>query len=234
MKTNPLTLLGLVGIFGFTSCSKPSFDGLPDDGSSSSSDLVLLQLELPAEILIGSIPDRMPVPNLDKTKQAPIKIHKSAAIISKGKVVTCSDKEEPFEGELSLLTDGEKDGNEGFSLIIGEGPHWVQVDLGESHLVDAVVLWHYFKTHRVVNDVIVQLCDDPEFTTGVTTLYNNDSDNSAGQGIGNDRPYIGNFMGRQIAGNGTRARYVRTWSNGNTDNKMNEFIEVEVWGRALE
>ena len=233
MKPQSLTILGLVGIFGFASCSKPT-TGIPSkDSGSSTDDLILLQTELPAEIISGT-PKDLAIPNLDKSKQSPIKIPQSSTIISKGKTVTCSDQEEPFEGELALVTDGEKDGNEGFSVIIGEGPHWIQVDLGASHFVDAVVLWHFFKNDRVVNDVIVQVSDDPEFKTGVTTLFNNDSDNTSGQGLGNDRPYIGYHTGRQIPGNGTKARYIRTWSNGSTDNKMNEFIEVEVWGRPGE
>lgn len=230
MKPQSLTILGLVGIIGIVSCSKPTTGVQSNDSGSSAGDLILLQTELPTEIIMGS-PKDIAIANLDKGKQSPIKIPKSAVIISKGKSVTCSDKEEPFEGEPAFVTDGEKDGNEGFSVIIGEGPQWMQIDLGTNHRIDAVVLWHYFKTARVVNDVIVQASDDPEFKTGVTTLYNNDSDNTSGQGVGNDRPYIGHYTGRQISGNGTNARYVRTWSNGSTDNKMNEFIEVEVWGR---
>ena len=126
-----------------------------------------------------------------------------------------------------------KDGNEGYSVVISEGPQWVQMDLGDSHLIDAVVPWHCFVPERVVNDVIVQVSDDPEFKTGVTTLFNNDSDNTSSQGIGKDRPYIEYYTGRQISGNGTKARYIRSWSNGDTRHKKNEFIEVEVWGRPV-
>jgi hypothetical protein len=233
MKPQSLTILCLIGIFGLASCSKPTVSVPSNEPGASPGDHILLQTELPAEIISGT-PKDLAIPNLDKSKQSPIKIPQSSAIISKGKPVACSDKADPFEGEIAFVTDGEKDGNEGFSVIIGEGPHWIQVDLGASHFVDAVVLWHFFKNDRVVNDVIVQASDDPEFKTGVTTLFNNDSDNTSGQGIGNDRPYIGYHTGRQIPGNGTKARYVRTWSNGSTDNKMNEFIEIEVWGRPEE
>jgi len=85
----------------------------------------------------------------------------------------------------------------------------------------------------VVYDVIVQVSEDSSFKAGVTTLFNNDTDNSSGQGIGTDKSFLGTHTGRQIPGNGTKARYIRTWSNGNTNYKMNEFIEVEVWGRPV-
>lgn len=233
MKTNTPAILGLIGVLGIASCSQPTAAIKSGGPGSSADDLMLLQTELPGDLLIGTVPDNLPVPNLDKTKQSPLQIPNTSSVISKGKPVSSSDKETPFEGELTYVTDGIKDGNEGYSVIIGEGPHWVQVDLGQSHLVDAVVLWHYFRNHRVVNDVIVQASEDAEFKTGVTTLYNNDADNTSGQGIGTDRPYIGNYLGRQVNGNGTKARYIRTWSNGSTDNRMNEFIEVEVWGRPV-
>ena len=108
----------------------------------------------------------------------------------------------------------------------------MQIDLESPSLVDGIVLWHYFKNDRVTNDVIVQVSDDAEFKAGVTTLFNSDLDNSCGQGAGTDKAYIGTFQGKQIAGQGAKGRYVRCWSNGNTDNPMNEYIEVEVWGRA--
>jgi hypothetical protein len=230
MKLNTLPLLPILSLFALASCSRPTNGLQKNDSALSAGDLALLQVELPMELIPGS-PKDITIPNVDRAKQSPIKIPKSATIISKDKAVTCSDTEVPYEGELSYVTDGVKDGNEGYSVMVSDGPQWMQVDLGNSHFVDAVVLWHFFKTVRVVNDVIVQVSDDPEFKTGVTTLFNNDSDNSSGQGIGTDRPYIGYYTGRQIPANGTKARYVRTWSNGSTDNKMNEFIEVEVWGR---
>lgn len=190
-----------------------------------------LAVELPPALGVGTPKDDvLKRPGLQLEPQQ-ILVPADAVVISRGKTVTSSDKEEPFEGELSMLTDGEKDGNEGYSVIIAEGPQWVQVDLGESHLVDAVVLWHYFKNYRVVNDVIVQACEEPEFKSGVVTLFNNDVDNSSKQGVGSDAAFLGTHKGKQISGKGTMARYIRCWSNGNTDHRMNEIIEVEVWGR---
>jgi len=34
-----------------------------------------------------------------------------------------------------------------------------------------------------------------------------------------------------IDAKGANGRYVRLYSNGNTTNKLNDYIEVEVWGK---
>jgi hypothetical protein len=58
----------------------------------------------------------------------------------------------------------------------------------------------------------------------VTTIY----DNSAAS---KDRPYLESFYGKIIDAKGVKGRYVRLYSNGNTTNKLNHYIEVEVFGK---
>lgn len=231
-------IVAATAALALASCSKPAADSGTTGGRTAPAAPagpaggVPIALELPAELAVGTPKNLKGTPNLDPNKKpTPINVPAEAKPISKGMKVTSSDTEEPFEGTLDMIVDGDKDGNEGYSVILTKGPQWIQIDLAKSQLVDAVVIWHYFKNDRVVNDVIVQLSDDPEFKTGVTTIFNNDVDNTAGQGAGTDKAYIGTYHGKQIPGKGTKARYVRCWSNGNTDNKMNEYIEVEVWGR---
>jgi hypothetical protein len=36
-----------------------------------------------------------------------------------------------------------------------------------------------------------------------------------------------------VDGKGTIARYVRLWSNGNNANTLNDYVEIEVYGRLL-
>jgi len=72
--------------------------------------------------------------------------------------------------------------------------------------------------------VVVQIADDPAFAAGVTTVY----DNSAS---GTDRPYVETYFGKLIDAKGTKGRYVRLYSNGNTTDKLNHYIEVEVFGK---
>jgi hypothetical protein len=85
---------------------------------------------------------------------------------------------------------------------------------------------------RVYHDVIVQVSNDPEFRTGVRTLYNNDGDNSAHLGKGTDPAYIETNRGRVIDAKGETARYVRLYSSGNTSDELNHYCEVEVYGES--
>jgi hypothetical protein len=79
--------------------------------------------------------------------------------------------------------------------------------------------------------VIVQVSNDPNFVEGVTTLFNNDVDNSAGMGIGKDREYFETNEGKLVDAKGASARYVRLYSRGSTyRDPLNRYTEVEVYG----
>ena len=83
----------------------------------------------------------------------------------------------------------------------------------------------------------LQCADDADFVTGVKTLFNNDHDNSSGLGVGKDKEYIEANEGKLVdcskvdGGKPVKTRYIRLYTNGNTSNEMNHFIEVEVYGR---
>ena len=132
-----------------------------------------------------------------------------------------------------MVTDGEKDGGDGYFIELGPSKQWVQVDLGAPHALHAILFWHYHSQARVYRDVVVQLSDDKDFRKGVTTVFNNDHDNSSGLGAGKDKEYIEVAEGRLVDPKGARARYVRLYSNGNTTNDLNHYVEVEVYGTAV-
>ncbi len=156
------------------------------------------------------------------------------AVISKGKAVSSSTKE-PLLGELKQITDGDKDYAEASLVELGAGVQWVRIDLEAAHNLYAILFWHFHKGKRVYFDIVVQLSDGPEFKEGVITVYNNDFDNSAGLGVGDDKEYIESNRGRLIKlPEGPAARYVRLYSNGNTDNEMNHYVEVEVFGMPVD
>jgi len=150
-------------------------------------------------------------------------------VADNGKPVTASD-DFPIIGDLPYITDGEKEAGEGYFLELANGLQWVQIDLEQEAAIQALWVWHYHSQRRAYHDVIIQISNDPAFATGVTTIFNNDFDNSASLGTGSDAPYIETQYGLLVPVAGVKGRYVRLYSQGNTSNDMNHYIEVEVFG----
>lgn len=190
-----------------------------------------LKIELPKPMFVGT-PRNIRTPNLEVITgkpRGPFYVPKGTVLLSHNKPVTSSDPE-PVIGELSFITDGEKSGEDGYFVELGPGTHWVQIDLEETCRLYAILIWHYHSQARVYRDVIVQVSNDPDFVEGVTTVFNNDHDNSSGLGVGKDKEYIETNDGRLIDPKGVEGRYVRLYSAGNTANDMNHYVEVEVYG----
>lgn len=160
----------------------------------------------------------------------PLRVPEGTRLLSRGCPVTCSDPRAK-KSELALVTDGDKQYSPMAYLELAPGVRWVQLDLGTNAAVYAVCLWRERPEQCVYRDVVVRVSDDPSFKTGCVTLFNNDYDNSAGLGAGQDMEYFEDHFGRRIAGRGVRARYVNITSNGNTSDPYNRFTEVEVYGK---
>ena len=193
---------------------------------------VKLTTALPPELIEGT-PKPMSVPNLVQapTAEPEFFVPAGTVLLSKGKKVTSSD-DNPIIGTLNLITDGEKDAGEGYFVELLDGKQWVQIDLEKTADISAIWMWHFHSQKRAYHDVIVQISDDPKFATGVTTVFNNDYDESSKMGKGSDAPYVESRYGKIVDGKGTKGRYVRLYSMGNTSNEMNHYIEVEVYGKA--
>ena len=190
-----------------------------------------LKLKLPKPMFIGT-PTNIRSANLEKITgkpRGPFYVPKGTVLLSANKTVTSSDTQ-PVIGELDMITDGEKAGSDGYFVELGPGPQWVQIDLGGSHPLSAILVWHYHTQARVYRDVIVQVSDHPAFKTGVTTVFNNDHDNSSKLGVGPDKEYVEVAEGKLIDPKGAKGRYVRFYSSGNTTNDLNHYVEVEVYG----
>jgi hypothetical protein len=187
-------------------------------------DKILLKTDLPPPLFTGT-PVPINVPNLEPSisKFPEFMVPVGTTNLALGKKVTASDSD-PVVGTLDLVTDGDKGGDEGSWVELGPGKQWVQIDLGAEANIYAITVWHYHSQARVYRDVVVQIADDPAFAAGVTTVY----DNSAS---GTDRPYVETYFGKLIDAKGTKGRYVRLYSNGNTTDKLNHYIEVEVFGK---
>ncbi|MBP1745245.1 MAG: hypothetical protein H6Q58_2223, partial [Firmicutes bacterium] len=148
--------------------------------------------------------------------------------LSAGKLFTS-----PVFTNLSYMTDGNRSSSSfAEDYPAGGGLQYVQMDLEAFYDLSGIKLWHYFSDGRKYKDVIVQVSSDPAFAEGVTTVYNNDTDNSAGLGAGTDAEYAETSLGHNIQFDKVNARYVRLYSNGSSMNSSNHYVEVEVYGLA--
>jgi len=195
-------------------------------------DAVPLPIVLPKPAFAGT-PSNSPVgSNVEKPlgQPRPIpQVPKGTVNLALNKKVTASKA--PFDGSLELITDGNKEAKPGTSVELKPKLQWVQIDLGSSEKLLYVLVWHFHEQPVVFHDVIVQVSDDPNFVDGVTTVYNNDVDNSAGLGIGKDREYFETNEGRLMDAKGVKGRYVRLYSAGSTHtDPLNRYTEVEVYG----
>lgn len=194
-------------------------------------DAAPLPIKLPAPTLKGT-PSELPsgphIEPLTDKPRAPFMAPKGAQNVAAGKKVTTSIK--PFTGETAQLTDGKKEPDDDQVVEMRRGKQWVQVDLGEPCKIYAIVVWHDHRWVQVFHDVIVQVADDPDFTQGVKTIYNNDVDNSAGLGIGTDKEYFETNQGRLFDAKGVAGRYVRAYTAGSSLSAINACQEIEVYG----
>ncbi len=197
-------------------------------------DLVPIDIKLPKPMFVGT-PQNMQVKNLEKPlgkARPPFLAPAGTKNVAAGKMVMSTD-DEPVIGEIEMITDGDKEASDGSFVELGPFTQHITVDLEKEHNIYALVVWHFHKQPRVYFDVIIQTSNDPDFIEGVQTLYNNDDNNSSGQGVGKDMHYVETSEGKLVDMKGISARYVRLYSNGNTNNDLNHYIELEVYGKPV-
>jgi hypothetical protein len=204
-----------------------------DAAGTNGGDLAPLVLKLPAPVFAGT-PKAAPPDTTVETMPAkpgpPLMIPRDARNIAPGRKITSSDKN-ATRADLAKITDGIKDADEDAVVQLRKGLQWIQFDLGSPQEIYAVAVWHAHDTAKIFRSVIVQTAADEDFTENVRTLFNNDRDNSAGLGAGTDRQYFETYQGKVIDARGARGRYLRLYSDGSTDSKLNEYTEVEIYGR---
>ena len=196
-----------------------------------SQELVPITIKLPKPMFIGT-PQNLGVERLEKPlgkPRPPFLAPQGTENVAFEKTVKSTD-DFPVIGEIDMITDGDKEAMDGSFVELGPFEQHITIDLGAEYEIYAIILWHFHKQPRVYFDVIVQLSNDEDFISDMVTLFNNDSDNSAGLGVGDDLHYVETAEGKLVDGKGTHARYVRCYSNGNNSNDLNHWIEVEVYG----
>ena len=192
--------------------------------------LVPIEIQLPAPAFRGT-PVPLDEPNVEKPlggPRPPFLAPEGTVNLARGKPISSSDPA-PAGGEVDFVNDGDKEASDFGYLELRPGTEWVQVDLGATAAVYAVLLWHNHADARVYRDVIVQVSDDPDFLDA-ETVFNNDYDNSSGMGIGDNMGYVETSEGKLIDCKGVEGRYVRLYSNGSHIDEKNHYTEVEVFG----
>ena len=100
---------------------------------------------------------------------------------------------------------------------IPSGLHYVQLDLGQTYWVDKVKVWHYALDGRTYNATKTQVSEDG---TNWVTVFD-----SAVSGT-----YAETAAGRTTTFTTQKVRYVRDYTNGNSVNAYDSWVEIEVWG----
>ena len=112
--------------------------------TSVAQEKVPLKTELPKPLFVGT-PVPVKLPNLEPPRQGKrpdFMVPVGTTNLALGKKVTSSDNE-PIIGDLELITDGDKEGEEGYWVELGPGKQWVQIDLGQTAEIYAILVWHY-------------------------------------------------------------------------------------------
>ncbi len=193
-----------------------------------------LDIDLPYPMFVGT-PQDFDVPDLEDPlgiPRPPFYAPSGTENVALEKPVESTD-DEPVFGEIMLITDGDKEATDGSFVELGPGIQHITIDLEGGFTIYAVGIWHFHKKARVYKDVVVQVSSDPDFIIDVNTIFNNDHDNSLGLGVGEDLHYVETHEGKLIDARGIEGSYVRCYSNGNTDNDLNHYIEVAVYGKPL-
>jgi hypothetical protein len=197
--------------------------------------LVPLAIELPKSQFIGTPVNIAGVTNLEPPRgkaRPPFLAPAGVTNVALHKPVSSSTLE-PILGELAWIVDGNKEATDGSLVELDPFTQSVTIDLETPHDIYAILFWHFHKQTCVYFDVAVQVADDPDFVTNVQPLFNNDNDNSSGLGLGTDKHYVETAEGRLVDAKGIKARYVRLYSQGNTANDQNHYVEIEVYGRPV-
>ena len=168
--------------------------------------LVPLEIKLPRALFIDGPVDirvaRLKRP--PRIPEAPFLVPVGTKNVTLGKAVTAR-VEEPIVGSLDLITDGDKEGRDDTHVELAPKVQHVTIDLQGEYEIYGLRVRHYYRDLSIYFDVIIQISNDPDFITGVQTIFNNDMDNSAGMGVGADMHYDDTSWGELFDAKG-RAR----------------------------
>lgn len=202
-------------------------------------DKVAIKFELPPPHITGT-PKEIKSDNLEPDRgqgklRPPIMVEPEYTKKLTNEDTKVTTSEEPVTGDPEYVVDGDKTCDATAMLQLPGGLQWVQLDLGAEHTISAICVWHDQGDDRVYKDVIMQISNDEKFAdkTKITTIFNNDHDQTSklGLGKGPDKEYRERNDGRPVDAKLTKGRYVRVYSAGSSSEPVNNYIEIEVFGK---
>ena len=194
---------------------------------------VPLEIKLPSPAFKGTPKDiqlSSYVEPLSDKPRPPMMVPAGLKNLATGAKVTSSDANATPE-TLAKITDGDKEASDQSIIFLRKGTQYIQMDLGAPSELFAIVIWHAHNSAKVYHDVIVRIADDAEFAKNVRTIFNNDQDDSSKLGAGTDREFFETNEGKLINAKGEKAQFIRFYSKGSTESALNEYTEIEVYGR---
>src|SRR5215468_1167002 len=195
--------------------------------------MVPLVIKLPSPAFKGTPKDiqlSSYVEPLSDKPRPPMMVPPGLKNLAPGAKLTSSDANATPE-TLAKITDGDKEASDQSIIFLRKGTQYIQMDLGAPSELFAIVIWHAHNSAKVYHDVIVRVADDAEFTKNVRTIFNNEQDDSSKLGVGTDREFFETNEGKLINAKGEKAQFIRFYSKGSTESALNEYTEVEVYGR---
>jgi hypothetical protein len=205
------------------------------DRTQAADDLVPLVLKLPAPAFKGTpkdLPEGVDIEPLSDQPRPALMVPQGCENLVAGLIPSSSDTN-ASNAKLAQITDGNKEAYEEHIVLLRKGGQYVQFDLKSAADLYAIVIWHAHDASKVYRCVVAQIADDAAFTRNVRTVFNNDKENKAGLGVGTDRQYFESFEGKLIPVKGAKAQFIRLYSRGSTESALNEYTEVEVWGKPV-
>jgi hypothetical protein len=206
-----------------------------DPAPAASENLVPLQPKLPTPAFVGTPRDLPTGSNIEPPSDkppAPLMIPRDAQNIAPLAKISSSDTNARPE-QLAKATDGVKEADDANVLLLRKGVQYLQFEFPAEEQIYAVVIWHAHDSPKVYHSVVVQTADDAGFTGNLHTLFNNDFADADGRGAGTDREYFETYQGKIINARGVKGKFLRLYSKGSTDSSLNEYTEVEIYGRPV-
>ena len=149
---------------------------------------------------------------------------------------------------LSKATDGAVDNTNNYGIFGKDAikePAYMQIDLGETAVVNEVNMWRYWQDGRTYGDTALVVAKNADFSDAKVLYYSHragSTDDVFKLGVdANDKPYAETSAGHKLYGDEgdapVEARYIRLYGNGyqaanGTDNtgKENHIVELQVKG----